>query len=1584
MEVKRKYITKIIAAFLAAVLVMQILPLSVLANDLSNVRALSPTIEDNKTSDIDCEITDKRDEYSKTFLLEDGSYASYISNIPIHEKNSNDEWIDIEDIDTPETMNDVQSVLENSNKLKNRSASSLADDNSLTINNIITKNIGTGKLSSTTNEMIIQRSSSAYSLGYIKLNELSNPDIGDKCIVTKAVLNASGKGSGNKNNIVTAQIVDGEWPTDNNTKNHPINDKVMDYNNVTSKSGTSYQWDITEAACLWSQNNNTSNGIALVPYKNNCNVNIRVESVILYYNVINQMNNNFSYHTVDMGRAGKAYINDYTNDFYLVRNEFSVDGNKMPVSLTRTFNNKRCDTFSAFGKGWNLNYISTLFFESSADRYKWVKDDNSFVYFSSIDDTNWEAISNGISYSLTIDEDEGKITSDADDYTYIFNLSTEKLTCIEDKNGNKISLKYGDNGLEKIIDGNGIEYRFAYGNFGNNYYSNKLSLYDSNSNPVEMDNTHLFTQYAYDEDGKLLSVKYNDSKEVKYTYNNGYLTEIENVDGNKLTIEYDSNGRVISYIKASGSTILDKCSIDTTNTYVRTFTDNKGKVTRQQYDSKLNLVSDMSNENDSFLQNSDFENDEAWILSDNASIIAENDSNNVVKIVGDAESNGYAVQQYCFLDAEYNHAGRVYTIGAWVKANSSIAKDDRTLSVLVNEYINDEFEGEIIGESLANLTYDNSITDWQYMTSSFIVNNDIDGFEVVLSYNNQIGEVLFDKIDLYNGDDSSEISNLKNCVCKNCTERNCPCDCEDEESCEHKYCKRGTTTIQNGNGNQTTVFDGEYSMITNTEYSSNDKYSLVTVTSDLNTKEYYSYNINTGKLVSFNYGDSENRINYTYNALGLLKTVAATVNNENLNEISSYTYNESKISSITHNGTTYSFEYDEFGNVIKKSVGNTTLEQYADNCLTYANGDSIHYNYNENGKITSIEVCDFIIDDEQPDGYESTINYSYEYDDNGELKSYTDGTNGTITNYTDNGYTIIIPATEEETDTVIYSSIKNNETNETEISAFGYTYKEKKLSNAYDIDSAYTTLSNEYILPSDALGLTGTGNSSLIKDYFGRTLSTSFNLDTNQTDLGENNVFGAIENINLYDYRVTTNYTYITEDNITSNLVETSTSSIELYYDNKLFKTLETAQMSYKYDNSGRITHIYYNDQLISKYKYDALGQLILEIGAYIDSNTDNEISAIEYNYDNVGNILSKKYYSAEYNKETNDFIIGDQREEIAYGYDNDNWSDLLTSYNGSEITYDELGNPLNYQGTYFGKTHHNATLEWNGRLLTSYSFSEEGKTDPSQRYEYSYNSDGLRTEKRQYYWNSEKSEYEMKHKTEYIWENSILKGYRISLYSTDNSANENLSVSEIIVIPLYNTNNDVMGLAVQAKQEKENENTHKMETVIYEDVIYYVKDAQGNNLYAYSPINNNKTIYIYNAYGEIINYGVEGPEIRKLENLISNPNTGHWLSDIIVAFSAALALALVMVLYAEIDIFAYKGYMYDCESGLYYDKSGYYSGKLGRYINYNIDTLLNNNDVPITISKNNVFAYSNNNPVSYIMPITQTQKKIQKYTTSN
>jgi len=101
----------------------------------------------------------------------------------------------------------------------------------------------------------------------------------------------------------------------------------------------------------------------------------------------------------------------------------------------------------------------------------------------------------------------------------------------------------------------------------------------------------------------------------------------------------------------------------------------------------------------------------------------------------------------------------------------------------------------------------------------------------------------------------------------------------------------------------------------------------------------------------------------------------------------------------------------------------------------------------------------------------------------------------------------------------------------------------------------------------------------------------------------------------------------------------------------------------------------------------------------------------LTYAYDDSGNILSKKRYAYT----TGDLSGLTPAETINYTYGNENWGDLLTSYNGKAITYDAIGNPLTYDGW---------TYTWkDGRRLATAS---KGTNTLS----YKYNADGIRTSK--------------------------------------------------------------------------------------------------------------------------------------------------------------------------------------------------------------------------------------------------------------
>ncbi len=129
----------------------------------------------------------------------------------------------------------------------------------------------------------------------------------------------------------------------------------------------------------------------------------------------------------------------------------------------------------------------------------------------------------------------------------------------------------------------------------------------------------------------------------------------------------------------------------------------------------------------------------------------------------------------------------------------------------------------------------------------------------------------------------------------------------------------------------------------------------------------------------------------------------------------------------------------------------------------------------------------------------------------------------------------------------------------------------------------------------------------------------------------------------------------------------------------------------YTYDAMGSITQISEDGVVKRSYTYDAMNQLT--------SETRNGVTET-YTYDNGGNILSR----------TRGGVTD------TWSYESTLWKDLLTSYNGQAITYDEIGNPLSYRD--------GMTMTWeHGRQLST--LTKDGGS-----ISYTYNADGIRTSK--------------------------------------------------------------------------------------------------------------------------------------------------------------------------------------------------------------------------------------------------------------
>lgn len=375
------------------------------------------------------------------------------------------------------------------------------------------------------------------------------------------------------------------------------------------------------------------------------------------------------------------------------------------------------------------------------------------------------------------------------------------------------------------------------------------------------------------------------------------------------------------------------------------------------------------------------------------------------------------------------------------------------------------------------------------------------------------------------------------------------------------------------------------------------------------------------------------------------------------------------------NGYTTNYEYDIMNNTTKISNGNTVNSYtYENNNLKTIshNGITYTFNYDNFGNITETKV-----------GNQTLVNDTYDKISGNLIKSVYG--NGHEINYEYDNFDRI-KSREESNRIINYSYDNRGNLSKIQTNDFtkNYIYDlSGRLSEENQDDKFITKFSYDKYNNLNSINYT-LGDTTNILNY-------TYDIDNKLTQL--NNIKYNYDKLNRISskvindkYKIKYSFENIGENKTTTNIKTIQNGNDKLEYD---------------YDNNGNIISIKQNSKVLNEYEYDNLNQLVKE-------HDNNQKQTILYTYDTGGNILSKKIY--EYKTDT---LI----KEINYSYNNDNWKDQLTNYNGNQITYDEIGNPLSYGN--------NISFTWqNGRELASYK-------DDDKEITYKYDENGIRTEKK-------------------------------------------------------------------------------------------------------------------------------------------------------------------------------------------------------------------------------------------------------------
>ncbi len=422
----------------------------------------------------------------------------------------------------------------------------------------------------------------------------------------------------------------------------------------------------------------------------------------------------------------------------------------------------------------------------------------------------------------------------------------------------------------------------------------------------------------------------------------------------------------------------------------------------------------------------------------------------------------------------------------------------------------------------------------------------------------------------------------------------------------------------------------------------------------LGNETNYTYNTNKGLLTKVTEANGA-VTNYTYNANNDLLT---KIDNGSSNV--QYAYTNRRLTGLSHtagSAVSYSLAYDQFGARTAVNVGTQNLASY-----TYAanNGNLTRTTYG-NGDYTEPVYDSY--DRQIGLKVNGTLKLKWHYGTDGRVGYEEDLANGVRWRYYYNksGELTTAIGTNGDTISIAYDSS-------------GKTTSRTLKSGSAEAVSSYTYNSSNKFLTGITYkaGSTQIGQLSLSYDGFervSRTLATS----------------GSASLSAAYAYMVGT------RSNTTTLIPSSMTTSGPGW----------SSQYSYTYDSMGNIATVSHGGNT-TRYLYDSLNQLTRE---------DNQAAGKTwvYSYDAGGNITSAK----EYNYTTGTF--GTVLSTKTYTYGDSNWKDKLTSYEGTTISYDSIGNPLSYRGM---------TFTWQaGRQLASVTSGGTATT-------YAYNSSGIRISK--------------------------------------------------------------------------------------------------------------------------------------------------------------------------------------------------------------------------------------------------------------
>ena len=1588
----KKKVQKLLSALLALMILVQIVQMSVYAIDFTGKEVLKDdvtdkikTLSDNKMPNIVCEITEKRDEYSKEYLLEDGSICSIISSNPIH-KLINGKWqnnnLDLEKED---------SVYESINKINRdffpqRSIESVDNDGNVIVNwaDCTLLPSGLHKLGPDASFLVKINNTGRY---------LSN----NKLVKYAALAVNCTVGNLPADTMIYEE--DESWTASVLPSDYD-DDKVLMSHETINTSGTCY-WNVTDLFNRWDSGRTINNGLYF--YEDN-GVDLYVSNPCFVIRYIEVDNNSldFTNHSFNMNDAGELYVNDITNNLIVEQKLISISYGDSEITLKRVYNSTDSSFLNYAGIGFRFNYESKLAFSqyyldwemfngiktrflpsnplvTNGDYQLWVLE-NDDISESNIQLWIKTTEVNGYVNSLSVNYNNMFIL--IDDLKYTFNSAGYATGIIDSNNNSVLLIEYSNGRISSIGNSDGNKLLFTYSlcqDLGAYYIQSIVAKNSDNSTICVNNNEELKVLFntSYLNNQIINTVTFSNGDVISYYYDiNGHLVSASDERGKIHSLSYveycdNTFGNQISgysIIDSISNNITYNMSISATNSYNRVFSFSDGKTEELYYNNDYKLVTYKDTDNeykclnyddegilDSYvfrydgtglLQNGNFNGAKSlapWMKTGNeisrsssyyidghSARIGKDDSestNNIAQIVCDTSNNVIVIE-----------ADKTYAFGGWAMTEEIIPDISKCIgiSLEVAPYDSSKTQKTDYSDSdfteFTNLVFDNtSFYMWQFRMSAFKLEQD-SVVRIKAYYDNQQGFVFFDNITFFESDESQ--TSLIGVMTSS------PVD--------YTY-ENGLITSETLNWDR----QNESDLFMSTSYDYNSQNYLQEY-NDYNGKTvYYQYepldNISTETVIKRGYlldnqGNIVDENVLRYDADNLLvsttQTINDVINNNSININTSYSYEFGQVTAVQHNGYSQKYEYDSDGLLVNTYSENINLPNNKSNYnisfdydanelsqIDYSNGYRVVYvtGLDNQGNTQKLINC-YSVEGQTPTLIKS---FTYCFDSEDQVVSFSDNVTGITVNYiSNNSYSISI------NNNAVYSRSASNDEITEEYSQEYYSYP-----NSTDVDTVITS----YSTGSNYDGLeTSSSEIEIEKNiyyYLGLDPDTheeihDYDLDIIVERNSIKDFFGRINEKNIsmaYDRGDSTGTVYINSSYEYQNISEFRTSGLVSKYTNTIShsnsNTMSEYSRNYEYDEKGNISFVYieYNNNIIPSrfYEYDNANQLITEVNF-------EKSSVAKYTYNAGGNLTAKIYYDYSdlvFNVPNREIIaIGEEIDRITYQYDS-LWKDRMINYNGTTINYDTMGNPLYYKGESY-------TEITNVTFLGHTSHSEntvetEGTLEWNGNLLSAFETSNKRYEY-QYDENGFRTQKEVFSKANVNGNVVLTRDYKLN-YIWDNG------VLVTILMSSYDENTNTY-------KSPRNINMIYDETgspagwITYEGVPYlFRKDAEENI-----------TGIIYTDGSSLCNISYDS---------WGNITFNYPQSDIFQVATMIITMAFLPA--------SFHGYLYDYETGLLFNKGRCYSASWGRYLNPDSpENLLISSENPLDA---NPYLFCNNNIINYL-----------------